>query len=237
MTAVTRESELFSVIATLADTLVDDYDLVELLQTLVDNCVAIFDVSAAGILLLDSDDELDVVASTSEESRLVEVMQLSADDGPCIEAFRTASMIEVPDLRDATARWPDFRAAALELGFTAVTAVPMRLRASTIGTLNMLATTAGSLSAPDLRAAQALADMATIGILHERTLRAEQMVREQLERALSSRMVIERAKGILSYANGLDMDAAFALLRGHARAHRLPLSEVAARVVDRSLEL
>jgi transcriptional regulator with GAF, ATPase, and Fis domain len=235
MSELTREERLVDVFTTLADTLVDDYDVVDLLQTLVDTCVSTFDVTAAGLLLADGQGDLEVLVSTSEESRLVEAMQLSAESGPCIESFRTSSVVSVIDLDRGPAEWRQFREESREQGFTAVHALPLRLRETTIGTLNLFLTAGESLTDRDLRSAQALADVATIGILHERTLRASDLAREQLQSALSSRVTIEQAKGILAYTHQVSMDAAFALLRNHARSNQLPLAVVAKQLVDREI--
>ncbi|KQW06580.1 transcriptional regulator [Leifsonia sp. Root4] len=234
--SITRDQELFEIFVALADTLVDEYDVVELLQTLVDSCVSLFDVAAAGLLLVDDTDALDLVASTSEESRLVELMQLSAEDGPCIECFRTSATVSIADIRESPAEWARFRAAAAaEQGFGSVTALPMRLRSTTIGTLNLFRAGLGDLNARDIRAAQAMADVATIGILHERTVRAGNETRDQLQHALNSRVTIEQAKGVIAFTHTVSMDEAFARLRDYARANRMPLAVVAAQLVAREL--
>jgi transcriptional regulator with GAF, ATPase, and Fis domain len=235
MSELTREGRLVDVFATLADTLIDDYDVVDLMQTLVDTCVSTFEVAAAGLLLADGHGDLEVLVSTSEESRLVEAMQLSAESGPCIESFRTASIVSVTDLEQGPAEWEPFRVAARAQGFTAVHAIPLRLRETTIGALNLFLDDHGALNDRDLRAARALADVATIGILHERTLRASDAAREQLQHALNSRVTIEQAKGILAYTHDISMDDAFALLRTHARSNQLPLALVARQLVDREI--
>jgi transcriptional regulator with GAF, ATPase, and Fis domain len=235
MSELTREERLVDVFTKLADTLIDDYDVVDLLQTLVDTCVSTFEVAAAGLLLADGHGDLEVLVSTSEESRLVEAMQLSAESGPCIESFRTSSVVSVTDLDQGPVEWAQFRQASREQGFTAVHALPLRLRETTIGTLNLFLTAGEALSDRDLRSAQALADVATIGILHERTLRASDLAREQLQSALNSRVTIEQAKGILAYTHNVSMDEAFALLRSHARSNQLPLAGVAKQLVDREI--
>ncbi len=178
-----------------------------------------------------------MVASTSEASRLVEVMQLSAEAGPCIESFRTGQLVSVPDIREAPAGWARFRQSALEQGFRSVHSLPLRLRETTIGTLNLLRDTTDQFDPENLAAARAFADVATIGILHERWFRETALLAEQLQGALSSRVVVEQAKGVVAYTRGVPIDEAFALIRAYARSHQLGISEVAARLVDRSLEL
>ena len=235
MIEATREVRLIETFATLADTLVAGFDVVDLLQTLVESCADLLDIAAAGILLADEGGELEVVASTSEASRLVEVMQLSARAGPCVECFETGTVVSLPDVEDSPPAWRRFRDSAREQGFAAVHAIPLRLRETTIGALNLLSTVPGPLRPQDVRAAQALADVATIGILQERTLRESNSVREQLSNALTSRVVIEQAKGVISHSRGVSMEESFVLLRNYARNNRVMLSQVAQGLVDQTL--
>ena len=237
MTTDEREMRVVEAFATLADTLVDGYDVVELLQTLVETCTEVLAVDAAGIMLANDDQELEVVASTSEASRLIEVLQLDAEAGPCMTSFATGRSVACPDIADAPPEWDAFRAGALALGIRSVHAVPLRLRTTVIGTLNLFGTVAGSLADEHLRIARALADVATIGILHERTLREQEIVRSQLQRTIGSREVIEQAKGVVSYLRGISIEDAFGVIRAHAVDHHEPLSEVARAIVDRRLAL
>ena len=236
MNDVTQQ-RLLETFVKLADTLIDDYDVVDLLQVLVDTCRDVLDTTAAGILLADSRGELEVVASTSEASRLVEIMQLSAEQGPCIESYRSGRSVSVPDIEVSKDEWWQFRGSALAQGFRSMDALPLRLRDTTIGTLNLLRSEPGAAPEDTIRAAQAFADVATIGILHERTLRESAILSEQLQAALNSRIVIEQAKGVISHTRGVPIDDAFALMRQYARSHSVGLSIVAARIVDRSLRL
>jgi len=237
MTEAASQVRLLETFATLADTLVDNYDVVDLLQTLVDACSDVLGVTAAGILLADDRGILEVVASTSEASRLVEVMQLGAESGPCIECYRSGLAISVESIADVPSDWYAFRKSALANGFAATDAIPLRLRDTTIGALNLLRSEPGPAEPTDLTAAKAFADVATIGILHERSVRESEILTEQLQSALNSRVVIEQAKGVVSYTNDVPIDEAFRLIRGYARAHRLPLSDVAARLVRRELRI
>ena len=236
MNETSFDSQLLHTLTGLADTLVDDYDVVELLQTLVDACHDILGVAAAGILLADESGELELIASTSEASRLVEVMQLGAQAGPCIESFRLGVPIAVPSL-DAMVDGGAFRSEALAQGFSSIHALPLRLRDQTIGTLNLMGADEGALPERVLVAARAFADMATIGILHERSLRESEMLAQQLRVALSSRVIIEQAKGVVSFTADIPIDAAFEKIRAYARSHQLPLSQVAARIVRRELRI
>jgi len=237
MASDTRERRLTSAFVTLADTLVAGYDVVDLLQTLVDSCAELLDASAAGILLADSSGELAVVASTSEKSMLVETLQLSYGAGPCVECFTTGAAVTVSDIADLGERWPGFGQTALDQGFRSVHAVPLRLRGSVIGTLNLFHANPGALSEEDMSVAQGLADVATIGILQERAIREADIAKNQLQHALDSRVLIEQAKGVIAYMRNLDMDAAFRTLRDYSRSNNLNLRDVAERVVNRSLTL
>lgn len=233
----TREGQLLETFVTLADTLVADFDVVDLLCTLVDKCVALLGAAAAGIILSAGDGELEVVASTNERSRLVEILQLAAGSGPCVESFVTGRAVAVADIDAVGGVWPVFRLGALEQGFASMHAVPLRLRATTIGSLNLFWERTGALSDADVKTVQALADVATIGILQERAIRESDIVRRQLQHALGSRVLIEQAKGVVAYVHGVHMDEAFDRIRDHARNHGIPLARVAEQIVNRELVL
>jgi GAF domain-containing protein len=234
---ITRTERLFEAFATLADTLVAGYDVLDLLQTLVENCHDLLDVDSAGILLLNSQNTLELVASTSEATTLVEIMQLDADAGPCMECFRTRTVVSVPDIDVGSDRWPEFCSTAQAQGIFSVYAIPLRLRETTIGTLNLMRNERGELNQHDIRAAQALADVATIGILHQRAVRDADAVRDQLQNALSSRVVIEQAKGVVAETSRLSMEDAFQRIRHYARSHNATLGSVARRLVEGDLRL
>jgi GAF domain-containing protein len=226
-----REQLLAETFVALADTLVDDYDVVDLLHQLVGACVNLLGVTAAGLLLDDQRGNLAVVASSNEETRLLEVLQLQSDAGPCLDCVRSGVQVTVDDLDVDQARWPVFASAAMSIGFRSVAAVPLRLRTETIGALNMFHSAPHPVAVNDRRLAQALADVATIGILQRRSSHRSAMMAEQLQHALNSRVVIEQAKGVLAERNGVDMDAAFTALRRYARNHNRKLSELAMDVV------
>ena len=216
----------------LADTLVDDFDLIDLLTLLVDRSVEILDVDAAGLMLVSPDDELQLAASSSEAMRIVELFELQSHEGPCLDCHRTGETQLNQDLTTADGRWPTFAPVALDAGFRSVHAIPMRLRGTTIGALNLFGTEAGTLSDDDCAAAQALADMATISILQNRAAVEAQTLNVQLTQALTSRIVIEQAKGMLAERAGLEVDQAFTRLREHARRNNLRLVEVAQSLLD-----
>jgi GAF domain-containing protein len=211
----------------LADTMVADFDVIDFLHLLTDRTVLLLAASAAGVVLADPRGELRVAAASSEEAGLVELFQLQNDQGPCLDCFRTGRPVSAADLTGPDQRWPRFAQAATQAGFRTVEAVPMRLRDQVIGALNLFGAEPGPFEAADLRIAQALADVATIGLLHERNVRRSETVAEQLQAALNSRVMIEQAKGKLAERYGIDMDRAFTMLRDYARNTNQHLTDVA----------
>ncbi len=231
-----REALLIEAFVGLADTLVDDYDVIDVLDRLAGYSVQLLAAEAAGIMLADAQATLRVVASTNEQSEWMELLQLEADEGPCVECFRAGAPVSAADLADAAARWPRFVAALQERGtYGSVHALPLRLRGQAIGTLNLFHDAPGSLPEADLALGQGLADVATIGILQERAIRRGEVLAEQLQAALNSRVIIEQAKGVLAQRGNLDMHIAFDRLRGYARAHNLRLTDVARQIVETDL--
>ena len=237
MGAASREPKLNAAFVKLADTLIADYDIVDLLHTLLEECMGLLDTQAGGLMLADATGTLQLIASTSEQADFVEIMQLNAGSGPCVECFTTGASVAVADIDKHGGKWPEFRAAALHMGYLAIHAVPMRLRGNILGTMNLFRTSVGELTSSDAAVAQALADVATIGILQERSIRETNLVSEQLQRALDSRILIEQAKGVLSETRSIDMNEAFNALRSYARSHNLSLRAVAGHVVDRTLDI
>jgi GAF domain-containing protein len=229
---MSREALLARTLVELADTLVDDFDVVDLLTLLADRCVKVLDVSAAGLMLVAPDGDLRVVASSSEEMRLVELFELQAQEGPCPDCYRTGEPTLSRDLTGDETRWPQFGPVALKAGFRSVHAVPMRLRGVTIGALNLFRGEEGVLDDADVMAARALADVATIAILQHRAALQAHIVNDQLNHALNSRIVIEQAKGVIAERSRVDMDEAFTWLRHHARSGNLLLVDVAQAVID-----
>ena len=230
-----RDVQLASYFVALADTLVDDFDVVDFLDGLVRACVDLLGVGAVGLLLIDQRGSLQVVASSSEEMDMLELLQLERDGGPCVECVRSGTAIALPSLEDVSERWPEFVRAAAETGFESAYALPMRLRDQTIGAMNIFSGMAEVLGDGELRVAQALADVATIGILQQRSRHRAALLAEQLQTALNTRVVIEQAKGVLAERGGISMHVAFDHLRGYARATRTRLGQVAERVVAREL--
>jgi GAF domain-containing protein len=234
---VPKETLLARALVELADTLVADFDVVELLTRLTDRCVEVLDVGAAGIMLAGPDGELKVMASSSEAMRLLELFELQASEGPCLDCFRSGAPVLEADLTAAATatRWPNFAAEALAAGFGSVQALPMRLRGTVIGALNLFGTDPTEMERVDIDSAQALADVATIAILQQRKSHQAQALNEQLQHALNSRIVIEQAKGMVAERESLNMPEAFSALRTYARHHNLRLVDVAGSVVDGSL--
>ena len=216
----------------LADTMVADFDIIDFLHILTHRSVSLLSASAAGVVLADPRGELRVAAASSEAAGLMELFQIQNDEGPCLECFRSGRPVTAADLAGPGQQWPRFAAAATQAGFRTVEALPMRLRDQVIGALNLFRATAGPFEPGDLRVGQALADVATIGLLQERSLRRSETVAEQLQAALNSRVVIEQAKGKLAERSATDMDGAFRMLRDHARNTNQRLTEVARDFVD-----
>ncbi|MFE0766389.1 ANTAR domain-containing protein [Streptomyces smyrnaeus] len=227
---------LTEVFVEMADTLVDDFDVMDFLHSLTERCVELLGVTAAGLMLTDERDSLQVVAASTEKTRLLELFQLQTDQGPCVDCFRSGEPVSVADLPSA-GQWPHFSAAAAEVGFASVHALPMRLRTEVIGALNLFRTEAGGLNEETRRVGQALADVATIGLLQHRAIQHRDSLTEQLQTALNSRVLIEQAKGTLAERLGLEVDEAFMILRSEARSRNRRLSDFAKAVVDGSEEV
>jgi GAF domain-containing protein len=235
--SIEREESLSRAFVSLADTLVDDYDIIDLLDRLVEYCVQLLPADAAGIVLGDARQELRAVAASSEAAQLMELLQLQSDEGPCLDCFQSAEPVSIADLEEAVERWPTFTAAVAKDGhFQSVHALPLRLRGHAIGALNLFHREPGPLPEADLAVAQALADVATIGILQERAIRRGEVLNEQLQAALTSRVVIEQAKGAVAQASGVGMDEAFNRLRSYSRSRNLKLGDVARDIVQGALD-
>jgi GAF domain-containing protein len=233
-----REHRITRAFVSLADTLVDEYDVIDLLDRLVGYTVELLAADAAGIVLADARGELGAVAASSESAQLMELLQLQSDQGPCLDCVRSGSPVNVNDLTVTAAadRWPVFAAAVADSGaFRSVHALPLRLRGEAIGALNLFHRQPGPFPPVDLSLGQALADVATIGILSERAVRHGEILNEQLQSALNSRVIIEQAKGVLTQRGNLSMDAAFDRLRSYARNGNLRLSEVARQIVENDI--
>lgn len=232
---MSREGSLVRTFVELADNLVADFDVVEVLTVLAHRCVEVLDVADAGLMLQSPRGDLRVVASSSETMRLLELFELQADEGPCVDCYRSGRPVVNLELEAAAGRWPRFVPKALDAGVRSVHAVPMRLRDQTIGALSLFRDDEGPMPDDDVVAAQALADVATIAILQHRAAINAQLLHDQLTEALNSRVVIEQAKGVVAAKTGVDMEEAFGRLRRHARAQRARLVDVAHAVVTNAI--
>ncbi len=232
-----RLERLAQVFVELADTLVEEFDVVDLLQVLAERSVELLDADASGLMLADQRGDLQLMAFTMERARLLELFELQIREGPCRDAYTTGAAITNVELVDAQNRWPTFTPAARAAGFSTTHALPMRLRGNVIGVLNLFSERGQRLDDGDVAVGQAMADVATIGLLHERTLREQTAISEQLETALHSRVLIEQAKGVLAARAKISVDEAFNLMRLHARSNRITLTAVASAVIGGTVDL
>jgi GAF domain-containing protein len=232
MAIMSRASLVSAAFVKIADTLVADFDVFDLLHTLVDESVQILGAAAAGLVLLDPAGQLQVAASTSEGSQLMETLQLEAGAGPCVDCFRTGAVVAIDNIATQGSRWPLFQSSALSQGFRSLHAVPMRLHRRSIGALNLFGGEVGPLTSENAAIAQAFADVASISLRQERAARESARINEQLRHALNSRILIEQAKGVIAQSSRVDMQTAFARLRDYARSHNLTLYDTAERVVN-----
>lgn len=232
-----REALLAKTLVELADSLVADFDVVELLTLLVDRCVEVLNVDAVGLMLVAPDGDLRLMASSSEAMRMLELFELQAREGPCLDCYRTGQPVMNNDLAEVNGRWPRFATEALAAGFHSVHALPMRLRGAVIGALNLFDFTTGEMRPADIEAAQALADVGTIAILTHRAALEARVLNDELNHALNSRIVIEQAKGMVAERAELNMEQSFSRLRNHSRNHNLRLVDVADSIIGGTLDI
>jgi GAF domain-containing protein len=232
---MSRESVLIETLVELADNLVDDYDVIDVLTVLTHRCVEAVDVDAAGVMLAAPTGELQFVASSSESMRVLELFQIQTNEGPCVDCYRDGLAITNHSLSESDGRWPLFTPKALAYGFRSVHSLPMRLRGRTIGALNLFRTHQGTLTEEDAGMAQGLADVATIAILQHRSTLDAGVLNAQLNNALNSRIIIEQAKGMIRQSTNCPMDEAFSRLRNHARNHNEGLTDLANRIIKNSI--
>jgi GAF domain-containing protein len=228
---VISTNKLSDAFVEVADTLVDDFDVVDFLNTLAEHALAVSGAAACGLLLADHNGRLQFMAATDEDVRSLELYQLQNDEGPCLDAFQLREPVVNADLAHAGDRWPRFAPRAIEAGYHSVHAFPMRLRDRVIGALNLFGSQDHRFDPDEVRVVQALADIATIGLLQQRSIANAEELTEQLQIALNSRIVIEQAKGAFAQLNGISVDEAFRRLRQEARTSRRKLTEVCAEVL------
>jgi GAF domain/ANTAR domain len=225
-----RETQVLDAVVTLVDSLLDDFDVVDLLTDLTVRCAELLDVAATGLLLADPLEQLRLLAATSEQARTLELFQLQADEGPCVDCYTTGQPVSVADLRVAVRRWPQFVPAALDAGFASVHAVPMRAAGIVLGALGLFGTRPGELSESDLLVGQTLAHIACVAILQEHP-HTPDTVMPHMRSALASRVVVEQAKGFLRESLDVSVEDAFGLLRTYSRANGLHLTDIARRLM------
>ena len=230
-----REREIIRAFVELSNELVDDYDIVDLLTRLTTNCVRLLDVASAGLLLADGRGVLHLAASSSGRAHHLEVLQLQREEGPCLDCYRAGEPVVVPDLALEVQRWPQFSRAARDLEFKSVHALPMRLRDTVLGALGLFGEEVGRLDDEDLALAQAFAHVVSVALVNEKSATDLATINAQLQRALTSRITIEQAKGVIAHTGGVDMDFAFAVLRRYSRDHGRLLGDVATDVVQRAI--
>jgi hypothetical protein len=225
-----RETRVLEAVVSLVDNVLDDFDVVDLLTELTERCADLLDIAAAGFLLADPLGQLRLLAATSTQTRELELFQLQADEGPCVECYATGHPVSVADLRAATARWPRFVPAALEAGVASVHAVPMRAAGIVLGSLGLFGSRPGELNEADLLVGQTLAHVACVAILQESAPTPSTVI-PQLRSALIQRVVVEQAEGFLRERFDISVDEAFTLLRRYARTHGDHLSDVARQLM------
>jgi hypothetical protein len=233
---MTREQRIIETFVEVADTLVEDFDVIEFMHGLAERCVELLDCVEAGLLLADAGGLLRVMASSSERSEALELLQSQNAEGPCYESYNTQQPVHSEDLSTESVRWPKFAPAATERGFRSVQALPMRARGQSIGAVNLFRADLGRMDESDLSLGQGMADVAAIALVQERSVRESRGVVQELQHALHSRVVIEQAKGVLSERAHIDVEEAFSRLRAYARDHNLRLSQIARQVIDGELD-
>lgn len=234
--ALEDENPLLAALFAALDLFVGDFDVIELSQRLVDACSGATGGADAGLLVADPRRDLQLLASTSEESELLELLRVEALDGPSRHTFRTGRPTAVPDLRDTNHRWPEFCERAVDYGYRSAFAMPVRCYRHSVGALTVLAEAPAALDASGMRAGQALADLAGVGITAHLLLPRLEELPAQLPRALHARIVIEQAKGVLAERGGIEMAEAFDRLRTYAGKTGMRLAELAAAIVDGTVD-
>lgn len=231
MTSAQREPQVLQAVVTLVDSLLDDFDTVDLLTDLTERCAELLDVASAGLLLVGPDRQLHLMTATSDRTRALELFQLQSQEGPCLECYRTGTPVSVADLAGSTERWPLFAPAAVDAGFASVHALPMRAARTVIGSLGLFGTEPGELNAADQTVGQALVHVATVAILQDHAPTPD-LVLPRLSQALTRQIVVEQAKGIVRELLDVSIDDALVLLRTYARTSGLHLTDVSRTLVS-----
>ncbi len=234
---MTREEQIVATFVELADTMVDDFDVIDFLHRLVQRSMDLLGCAEVGLLLANPAGRLQVMASSSERSEALELLQSQNEEGPCFDCFRGSQLVVSENLAGERDRWPSFAQAAVDRGIASVHAIPMRVRGETIGALNLFSTEMGRIAERDVPLGQGMADIAAVALLQERSIRETRGVVEQLQGALDSRVLIEQAKGVLAERAHVSVDTAFVCVRTYCRAHNRRLSDVAREVVEHQLDV
>jgi GAF domain-containing protein len=233
---MTREEQIVATFVELTDTMVESFDVIEFLHRLVERSMELMDCAEVGLLLANAAGTLQVMASSSERSEALELLQSRNEEGPCFDCYRSSRLIVSEDLAADTERWPTFAPAAVQKGISSVHAIPMRVHGRTIGALNLFRGEPGRLAERDVPLGQGMADIAAVALIQERAMRETRGVVQQLQGALNSRVLIEQAKGVLAERGHVSVDEAFVSMRRYARAHNHGLSDVARDVIDGRLD-
>ena len=216
----------------MADNLVDDYDVIDVIAGLAERCVNLLGVSAAGVMLAAPDGDLRVVASSSEAMRVPELFELQAQKGPWLDAFRTGEPVEHETCPPALAAGRSSRPPPSGGAFQSVCALADPFTRCDHRWPNLFNVEQTPMRERDLIVARALADLAAISVLQHRATTESQRLNEQLAHALTSRIVIEQAKGDIAERAGCDLSDAFSRLRNYNRRR----TDVAQAAIDHILE-
>jgi hypothetical protein len=228
--AIDRQALTATTFVEIVDTLVDDFDVIDVLTHLTSRSVELLQAAAAGILLADAAGQLRVIGASTEQVGLLELFQIQNDEGPCLDSYRTGTVVFNANL-DADSAWPRFAKESVRCGYPSVCAVPLRLKSLTLGCLNLFMSEPIALTGAEMLLSQALADVASIAIVQDQATREAAIREGHLQHALTSRISIEQAKGMISERIGVDMDEAFNRLRSFARTNNRLLTEVAQSIV------
>ncbi|MFF4500159.1 ANTAR domain-containing protein [Streptomyces sp. NPDC001401] len=239
-----RELRLATALVEAADTLTESFEATDHLRRVADHCVELLAARAAGIMLIDGGRAVSMSGSSRQEAVVLDLLAAQHGGGPCLESYGSGRPVPPVSIRaaHAEARWPDFTERALGHGIAGTFAVPLRRGGTALGALNVFLPAPPDGSSPDgsspggesgLPVAQLLADAAAVGVQNHRTFTQYRSLTEQLQEALSSRVRIEQAKGMLAERWNIEPDEAFATLRQYARRRRLPVNRVAQAVIER----
>jgi GAF domain-containing protein len=231
---VSREALTAIAFVELVDTLVSDFDVIDVLTGLTGRCVELLGAAAAGVLLADPGGTLRVIGASTEQINLLELLQVQNQQGPCLDSYTTGRVVINADMT-VNSPWPTFATESVAAGFPSVCAIPLRLKTVILGCLNLFMSEPVGLSSQDVALAQALADVASIAIVQDQTTREAAIREGHLLHALQSRIAIEQAKGMIAERARVDMDEAFQRLRRYSRNNNRGLTEVAEAIASGAL--